>query len=126
LHLLQSEDHEKETWIGKIADCIKEKKNAILAIDPALELPTQFGPVWLRNQMAIVVHKVIVATSVLELFVEGGSTAAAILHRLNIAFMEPVAEFSRGVVKMKCSPGDLMLTVKPGSYPLPEKVMERF
>jgi uncharacterized protein YgbK (DUF1537 family) len=126
LPLLEAEEQEKEVWIRNIAACLKENNKAILAIDPKLELQAQLGPVWLRSQMAIVVHKIIVAAGALELFVEGGSTAAAILHRLDIAFMEPVAEFRRGVVKMKCSPGDLMLTVKPGSYPLPEQVLERF
>ena len=126
LELLGSPESKQEEWIQSIATALKEQHKAVLAIDPDLNLPEGYGPVWLRQQMAVITHRIIMAAGVLELFVEGGSTAAAILHRLDIAFMEPVAEFRRGVVKLKCTPGDLLLTVKPGSYPLPEQVLGRF
>ena len=78
----------------------------------------------LRQWMATVVKKVIEAAGIKELFIEGGSTAAAILQELNIKMLEPVNELSRGVVRMKAD--DLFITVKPGSYQLPDEITKLF
>ena len=71
-----------------------------------------------------VITKLIEKASVNELFIEGGSTAAVILEELNIKMLEPVNELSRGVVRMKA--GDLFITVKPGSYELPDAIKQVF
>ena len=59
-----------------------------------------------------------------EIFIEGGSTAAAILEEIKIKQLSPVNELQRGVVRMKAN--DLLITVKPGSYELPEEIKRLF
>jgi uncharacterized protein YgbK (DUF1537 family) len=76
----------------------------------------------LREAMALVVQKLIQDLRITELFIEGGSTAAAILKQLQIQLLEPVNELSRGVVRMKTK--EMYVTVKPGSYQLPP-IIER-
>ena len=89
-----------------------EKQHLTIAIDKA------FAPaIDLRNKMADAVVKLTSQFPVNELFIEGGSTATAILEKMNITQLVPVNELSRGVVRMKA--GELFITVKPGSYPLP-------
>jgi uncharacterized protein YgbK (DUF1537 family) len=52
--------------------------------------------------------------------VEGGSTAAAIINRLNFDRFFPIGELGPGVIKMKVDAvDDLFLTLKPGSYDWP-------
>jgi uncharacterized protein YgbK (DUF1537 family) len=104
-----------EDWLKKIADIIKKQRKAVIAIDESAE-PASV----LRNKMANAVKQTIERGSVKEIFIEGGSTAAAVLAELNITSLEPVNELERGVVRMKA--GDLFITVKPGSYELPEEI----
>ena len=70
--------------------------------------------------MAKITRQIIEKGAVKELFIEGGSTATAILEELNSKMLEPVNELSRGVVRMKT--GNLFITVKPGSYKLPDEI----
>jgi uncharacterized protein YgbK (DUF1537 family) len=74
--------------------------------------------------MAKTVKLVVERNVIKELFIEGGSTATAVLQELNIRHLSPVNELKRGVVRMKA--GDLYITVKPGSYELPEEIKELF
>lgn len=76
----------------------------------------------LRQAMAITAKQVIKEENIKELFIEGGSTAANILDELNITSLQPVNEIGRGVVRMKTD--NLFITVKPGSYILPD-IIER-
>jgi uncharacterized protein YgbK (DUF1537 family) len=76
----------------------------------------------LRQAMAIIAKQVIIEKNIKELFIEGGSTAANILSKLNITSLQPVNEISRGVVRMNTD--NLFITVKPGSYILPD-IIER-
>ena len=104
-----------ENWFKKTADIIRNKQKVAIAInesaDPALSL---------RTRMAKAVKEIVTREKIKEIFVEGGSTAASILQELNIKNLEPTDELSRGVVRMKT--GDLFITVKPGSYELPESI----
>ncbi len=70
--------------------------------------------------MAKAAKEIIERESVKEIFIEGGSTAAAVLQELSIKELLPVNELQRGVVRMKAN--DLFITVKPGSYQLPEEI----
>ena len=74
--------------------------------------------------MAKAVATIIAGENIKEIFIEGGSTAAAILHELNIKKLSPVNEMQRGVVRMKVN--DLFITVKPGSYKIPEQIKEMY
>ena len=74
--------------------------------------------------MASAVKRILEREKVRELFIEGGSTAAAILNELGIKKLSVVNELQRGIVRMKAK--DLFITVKPGSYELPAAIKELY
>ena len=95
----------------------------ILAIDEA-QLTINDTAEHLRQQMAEVVHHITKNISIAEIFIEGGSTAAAVIEKANITKVEVVGEWQRGVVRMKADA--FFISVKPGSYALPRPVYEYF
>ncbi len=95
----------------------------ILAID-GLSIPEGVTSQNLRESMAKVTQWIMRRNIIHELFIEGGSTATAILEELKITELEPVNEWQRGVVRMRF--GNLFITVKPGSYALPEQIKQLF
>jgi uncharacterized protein YgbK (DUF1537 family) len=118
-----------EEWLQETCSILKQHEKAVIAIDESNE-----PALVLRTVMAKAIKEIVVRENVKEIFIEGGSTAAAILEELNIKKLTPVNELSRGVVRMKVySPpleglgeADLFITVKPGSYQLPEEIKQLF
>lgn len=108
-----------EAWLEETGSIIKKQKRAVIAIDETRE-----SAVELRTKMAKAVREIVVRESIKEMFIEGGSTAAAVLEELGIIKLIPVNELSRGVVRMKAR--ELFITVKPGSYRLPEEILELY
>lgn len=104
-----------EVWLDSVAEILRENNKLLLAVDESNE-PASV----LRQKMAAMARTIIERNSIREVFIEGGSTAAAVLEDLNIKKLTPVNELSRGVVRMKA--GELFLTVKPGSYELPGEI----
>jgi uncharacterized protein YgbK (DUF1537 family) len=108
-----------EKWVVYTQDIITKNSKAVIAI-----YETEAPALLLRNLMAKAVKEILQRGSVKEIFIEGGSTAAAILDELNITKLSPVEELQRGVVRMKA--GDLFITVKPGSYDLPQQIKDLY
>ena len=102
-------------WLQQAASIIREQKKLVIAIGESGQTALE-----LRTAMARLVNEIAVRENVQEIFIEGGSTAAAVLEEMNIKKLTPVSELSRGVVRMKAD--DLFITVKPGSYQLPEEI----
>jgi D-threonate/D-erythronate kinase len=105
-----------EEWLKETGDIIKNKQKAVIAIDDSKDAALS-----LRNKMAKAVKEIVKRETIKEIFIEGGSTAAAVLEELNIKKLSPVNELQRGVVRMKAN--NLFITVKPGSYQLPEEIL---
>jgi uncharacterized protein YgbK (DUF1537 family) len=112
-----------EGWLQQCNDVLVRKQKAIIAFNSEA-IPADASPADLRNIMAKAVKAVVEQTKISELFIEGGSTATAILQELGINRLSPVNELSRGVVRMKA--GELFITVKPGSYELPNEIKQLF
>jgi len=108
-----------EAWLEETGSIVKQQKRAVIAIDETSESALE-----LRTKMAKAVREIVVRENIQEMFIEGGSTAAAVLEELGITKLIPVNELSRGVVRMKA--GDLFITVKPGSYRLPEEILKLY
>lgn len=104
-----------DNWIEQTCVMLRKKKKAVVAINQSAGHATE-----LRLSMAKTVKEILKRGNVKEIFIEGGSTAAAVLYELGIRTLSPVNELQRGVVRMKA--GDLFITVKPGSYELPEDI----
>ena len=116
------ENENDEEVLNSAIEILKRKQQLILAFDDEIDFTLTAAE--LRRKMAVISRQLIENSAIKELFIEGGSTAAAILQELNIKMMEPVNELSRGVVRMRS--GNLFITVKPGSYELPNEIIELF
>ena len=121
--MLQSGDENDDLWIKNVGRMLIEQKRVVIAMD-ALSVPSNIAALSLRVTMAKAVKKIVERYGVKELFIEGGSTAAAILQELAIVNMLPVNEFQRGVVRMRTN--DFYVSVKPGSYELPVQIRELY
>jgi D-threonate/D-erythronate kinase len=108
-----------EAWLEQTGNIIKQQSKAVIAIDESTQSALE-----LRTSMSKAVKEIVARENIKEIFIEGGSTAAAVLEELNIKKLTPVNELSRGVVRMKA--GDLFITVKPGSYQLPNEIIELY
>jgi len=108
-----------EKWLNDTGEMIRRKQKGIIAIDQSAT-----SALTLRTVMANAVREIIKRERIKEIFIEGGSTAAAILSQLNIATFEPINELQRGVVRMKA--GGLFITAKPGSYELPQQIKQLY
>lgn len=106
-------------WLQQTGALINQQQKLIIAIDES-----DSDALTLRKKMAAAVKQLVENENVKEIFIEGGSTAAAILQEMNITTLSPVNEFSRGVVRMKAN--DLFITVKPGSYKLPDEIVKLY
>ncbi|MEI6196059.1 MAG: four-carbon acid sugar kinase family protein [Verrucomicrobiota bacterium] len=78
---------------------------------------------WLRDQLVAAVISVMKKVQVNRLCIEGGSTAAALLHSLGWQKMTAVHEFSPGIVAMRSPKGaSITAIIKPGSYAWPDEL----
>ena len=112
-----------EIWADEIVSLLNSRKKAIIAIDEYATRGITITAADLRNKKAKVVEMVFRKTAIKELLVEGGSTAAAIINRLNFNRFSPIKELGPGVIKMKVdTTDDLFLTLKPGSYNWPSSI----
>jgi uncharacterized protein YgbK (DUF1537 family) len=110
-------------WLQQCNYVLQQKKKAIIAFNREV-IPDAISAADLRSIMAKAVKAVVEQNKITELFIEGGSTATAILQELGINRLSPVNELSRGVVRMKAA--ELFITVKPGSYELPNEIKQLF
>jgi D-threonate/D-erythronate kinase len=110
-------NNEIQKWLKKVHGILAEQKRCVVAID---ENTTGASALELREYMADIIKTIVKTERISELFIEGGSTAAAILNKLDISSLKPVNELQRGVTRMKAN--DVFITVKPGSYSLPSQI----
>jgi D-threonate/D-erythronate kinase len=103
-------------WADEVMLLLSKHKRAIIAIEPET-VPEKETALSLRTKTAIAVEKIFDQIYIRELVVEGGSTAAAIIKRLDFNSFFPVQEVTPGVIRMSVEDkDDLFLTLKPGSY----------
>ena len=114
-------DNDLEKWLEKVHNIIIEQKRCVIAVE---KNTTGISALALRKQMAQLTKIIVEKENIRELFIEGGSSAAAVLDELNIRSLIPENELMRGVTRMKA--GDLHVTVKPGSYTLPSQIISLY
>jgi D-threonate/D-erythronate kinase len=115
-------DKQDLNWFKEVSNTILSQGRLVIAIDDTKKQGSESSALSLRMAMAKAVKKVIQKEGFQELFIEGGSTAAAIFSELGISNFIPQYQYARGVLKMKASEIDLYITVKPGSYVLPKEI----
>jgi D-threonate/D-erythronate kinase len=122
--MMKTGDIDDGPWFKNIAEMLSRHKKAVIAINDEEVDPWYVSAAHLRTTMAEVVKRIAEENELKEVFIEGGSTAAAILKELNIAKLSLINELQRGVVRMKAN--NLFITVKPGSYQLPEEIVKLY
>jgi uncharacterized protein YgbK (DUF1537 family) len=115
-----------EKWMSHCAKAINENKRAVIAFDPSLQHQHSYSALFLRQKMASIIGALLPMTTIREIMIEGGSTAKSILDEMNLPFWIPDAVIGRGVVRMQDSHQHYTITVKPGSYPLPDYIANIF
>jgi D-threonate/D-erythronate kinase len=108
-----------DEWLQQTGRILKEQGKVVVAIDDPPGHPEST-----RKAMAKAVKDLVSRENVREIFIEGGSTSAAVLEELGIRRLKPLNELNRGVVRMKAV--DLFVTLKPGSYQLPEEIVQLY
>ncbi len=107
-------------WLQQVQTTLQAHNKVIIAFSNNIKAP----PGVLRNLMAMLVKEVIKSNHIKELFIEGGATAAALLDAMQLSTYTVTDEIYRGVVRMKA--GDIYVTVKPGSYALPQVIQQMY
>jgi uncharacterized protein YgbK (DUF1537 family) len=115
-----------QAWLANCASALTENQRAVVAFDPSLQHQHSYSALFLRQKMASIIHALLSSTPVGEIMIEGGSTARAILDEMNLPCWIPDAVIGRGVVRMQDSHQNYTITVKPGSYPLPDYIANIF
>jgi uncharacterized protein YgbK (DUF1537 family) len=121
--MIKEENAENKERLKQIGNILKKHNKAIIAFNET-DIPSSASALSLRTTMAKAVKQVIKQEGIKELFIEGGSTAAAILNELGVKKLSVINELQRGIVRMKAN--DLYITVKPGSYQLPEQIEQLY
>ena len=110
-------------WAAEIISLIQKDNQAILAIDPDTTTGLSVNAVALREIMARAVQEIFEQVQLAEIYLEGGSTAAAIFARLGFNRFYPQQELAPGAIRMQVAGlPNLHLTLKPGSYDWPPTV----
>jgi uncharacterized protein YgbK (DUF1537 family) len=75
--------------------------------------------------MADVAQRVVEQGGVAHLIVEGGATAYCVIERMGWRSFEVVGQLSPGVITLRPQDpgGEMLFTLKPGSYRWPEKLI---
>ena len=116
-------------WADMTVDRLEAHDRVIVAVDVAGRANSRRMPVdLLPRHLAELTERVLgLWPDDLHLFVGGGTTASTIVRRLGWRALRVSRELGNGVVTLAVLDGPVRsITVKPGSYPWPERVLEWF
>ena len=111
-----------EQWTEEVLCALRADGRAIVAIaEPVVrDVPLARQ---VAAHMATLTEVVVRCTAIGELVLEGGATAEAVLARLGWKTWEVLGEYEPGVVQLHAmGEENLLVTVKPGSYPWPADI----
>ena len=123
-HLLQEELYENDfaDWLLELKIKWNEAKMLSIGIsDKPVVFPNSV--IELKSRLSRVTTYLLKNCDISELLIEGGATTYNILNTLSYTTLTPETELAPGVLRLKVNNADnLWLTIKPGSYPWPEKL----
>lgn len=112
-----------DKWAEEIAYRLQDHHKVVVTVNHQ-HSPEEMLPVRIRENVGLLVSKVLARTSVDDLLIEGGATTSVILKYLNIKRLFPFRELDFGVIQMKVDQfPNLIVTTKPGSYSWPDSVL---
>jgi len=109
-------------WIDNTAGALNMHDMVVASIEKPAVYDRSLAA-FLCDCTVSLIENVLSKTKVDELIIEGGATASAAVRRLGFNNFFPCSELARGVVRMKIEHRNLYLTVKPGSYHWPGKLL---
>ena len=115
-----------QAWLANCSRALGENQRAVVAFHPSLQGQTLYSALFLRKKMASIISALLSVTTIKEIMIEGGSTAKAILDELDLPYWVPNTVFGRGVVRIQDAHQQYAITLKPGSYPLPDFIYSLF
>ncbi len=117
----QKSPEEHAVLAEKAADAVSLCGTAMLAVDGETH-DTAVDPRSIPGIIAGLAERIVHSTDIRTLYLTGGATAAAVLHRIGWSRFAPVEELSHGVSRMRVMEqnADCSVIVKPGSYPWPD------
>lgn len=111
-------------WKENIIKAFESTNAVLIEIDQPVVRDKKFSR-WLRETMAELVFEVSKEVEINELLIDGGATVYSIAEKMGMQKFFPVQELAPGVVRMKIDGKEnLLVTIKPGSYLWPEKLLE--
>lgn len=112
-----------EKWLNEIVSSFNSHKKIIIEINQPV-IQDRSVSKRLKEDIADLVSKVLQSVKISELVIDGGATAYAIVSAIGIKKFYPMHEVAPGVIRMKVDEmPDLCITIKPGSYPMPEEIL---
>jgi uncharacterized protein YgbK (DUF1537 family) len=115
------ESQARKDWIGRIVDLLNTDGRTVIAGDANNDFS---DPLKLRTRIADACLEISKLVTIKEWLIEGGSTAASILHKLGIHNLYPLQELAPGVIRMETSKDQQQhFTLKPGSYDWPASIL---
>lgn len=112
-----------DDWATKIANQLQDQHKVVVTINHQ-QSPEKMLPVRIRENIGLLVSKVLAKVTIDDLLIEGGATTSVILKYLNIKRLFPFRELDFGVIQMKVDQfPNLIVTTKPGSYSWPDSVL---
>ena len=109
-------------WSEDVLGALRADGRAIVAIAQPVVKDVSLAR-QLATHMATLTEAVLRRTAMGELVLEGGATAEAVMTRLGWKTWEVLGEYEPGVVQLHAmGEEDLLVTVKPGSYPWPADI----
>jgi uncharacterized protein YgbK (DUF1537 family) len=117
----QLNDQTLNKWIGVLVTSLREKRITVLRFKT-----NRFRTLKMSQTLAgftgKLLYRLFQKAEVPHIIVEGGSTASAIVRRMNWTRWTPIQAVNPGSVQMQEAESGVTLTVKPGSYAWPESI----
>lgn len=116
----QFSPHHLDQWVDDIVKALQKSQTVIVSIVHARSSEPNIES-RIRENIGVLISRVVEKVELHELLIEGGSTTSAVLRHLKVKKLWPVQELETGVIRMKMEGhAHLHLTTKPGSYIWPE------
>lgn len=106
--------------VAEITGALQSTGRVLLGIGGTAAPET--NPAILSGQVARSVNAVLQETTVAQLMIEGGTTAAGILHDRGWTRLRAINEIEGIAVLQPRGAGRTLLLIKPGSHPWPQKL----
>jgi D-threonate/D-erythronate kinase len=111
-----------DRWIEKTIRAFDSHRNVIIVIEGNIPKGVEISSK-IPSCLAKITDEVMRHLHISDIYIEGGSTASAIVRQLGWKRFIPVHELASGIVRMGLyGEEEQFITVKPGSYSWPDKI----